>query len=200
MIDPTKITNYNLSDEGLEEQFLFWVCAAGKNAKAAAAGLHKFLTTIGGYIYGPFKAIREQVSLGELGLNTLPKMEDLLKSCGIGSYTLKAETMRQVAFSGYNLRNCTPQELELIKGIGPKTSRCFILHTRKDARVAGLDTHMLKFLRSKGHLDAPESTPGNEKNYERFEKLVLKYADEAGKTPAEFDLDVWNFYSQGLNK
>jgi thermostable 8-oxoguanine DNA glycosylase len=77
-----------------------------------------------------------------------------------------------------------------------KTSRCFILHTRKNARVAGLDTHMLKFLRSKGHFDAPKSTPSNEKNYDRFEKLVLKYADEAGKTPAEFDLDVWNSYAK----
>ena len=199
MIDPNNITNYALTDEQLEEQLLFWVCAAGKTAKSAAKGLQNFLEMIGGFIHGPFKAIRVQSAMETLGINILPKLPEILRSCGIGSYNGKAETMRQLAFSDLNLRTCSPGALETIKGIGPKTSRCFILHTRRNARFAGLDTHILKFLRSKGH-DVPKNTPGDKKVYKKLEKLVLKYADEAGMTPAGFDLEIWKKYANGVDK
>lgn len=198
MIDPENITQYNLTDHQLEEQMLFWICAAGKTAKTAAKGLDCFLKNIGGYAVGPFKAIRKEVAKAQLGL--ADDISVMLKACGIGCYEGKAETMRQIAFSDYNLRLCGPGDLELIKGIGPKTSRCFILHTRRNARVAGLDTHILKFLRSKGHDEVPTSTPTNRKLYAKFEKLFLKYADESGMTPAAFDLEVWKSYAVGVDK
>ena len=193
MIDPENITNYHLTDAQLEEQMLFWICAAGKTAKTAAKGLDCLLENIDGYVYGPFKAIKKHVARAILGMDD--ELSMMLKGCGIGCYNDKAETMRQIAYSGYNLRLCSPGDLELIKGIGPKTSRCFILHTRRNARVAGLDTHILKFLRSKGHDEVPTSTPSNRKLYAKFEKLFLKYADEAGMTPAAFDLETWKKYA-----
>lgn len=193
MIDPFNITNYNQTDEQLEEFLLFWILVAGKTAKTAARGLDCFLTRVGGYIDGPFNAIRRQHTLSTLGMEE--SIADLLKKCGIGCYNAKSESIKQASFSGYNLRNCTPDELELIKGIGPKTSRCFILHSREGARVAGLDTHILKFLRSKKH-EVPDSTPSHRKLYAKLENLFIKYADEAGMSVADFDLHVWKMYAR----
>lgn len=194
MVDPQNITNYYLNDHELEEHILFWICVAGKTAKVAAKGLDCFLKRIDGYVKGPFNAVRKKVARYDLGMGT--DIAEDLKACGIGCYGAKSETIRQIAFSGYNLRLCTTDQLELIKGIGPKTSRCFILHSRRNARVAGLDTHILKFLRSKGHHEVPTSTPTNRKWYAKFEKMFLKYADEAGMTPAAFDLEVWKRYAK----
>lgn len=185
MINPEFITNYNLSEKELQEYILFWVCAAGKNGRTAAKCCAKFLDLIGvNEICLPFMAIRN------LSKENLP---NILKSCGIGCYNNKARTMWELAHSDLDLKVCTAKNLEKIYGIGMKTSRCFILHSRKDARYAGLDTHVLKFLREMGH-DAPKSTPTGKK-YLELEVAFLNYADMVYKTPAEFDLDIWNQYS-----
>ena len=184
MIDPSKITDYNLTEPELQEMVLWWVCAAGKNGTTAARCHDTFLKYIGVNKLNPaFKVIQK-----------LPKekLPSILKSCGIGCHSIKARTMWELAHSNLNLKKCEAVDLEKIYGIGMKTSRCFIIHTRKNARYAGLDTHMLKFLRKKGH-DAPKATPTGKK-YLELEKLVIEYADKAKKTPAEFDLDIWNKY------
>lgn len=185
MINPEVITNYNLTDRELEEYILFWVCAAGKNGRTAAKCCDKLLNLIGvNEFYSPFTVIRG-----------LPRdaMPPILRNCGIGCYTSKGRTMWELAHSELNLKTCEAPDLETIYGIGMKTSRCFLLHSRKNARYAGLDTHILKFLRAMGH-DAPKSTPTGKK-YLKLETIFLNYADMVYKTPAEFDLDIWNLYS-----
>jgi thermostable 8-oxoguanine DNA glycosylase len=96
--------------------------------------------------------------------------------------------------SKLNLRTCTVEDLESVYGIGSKTARCFIIHSRPDANCAGLDTHILKFLKSKGH-DVPSSTPGR-KQYKQLEQVFLGYVKQSGKSVAEFDLGVWNSYAK----
>jgi len=185
MVDPESITDYNLNTQELQERILFWVCAAGKNGRTAARCCDKFLRLIGANeIYFPFEAIEG------LSKESLPA---ILKSCGIGCYTNKARTMWELAHSDLDLKTCEAKDLEKIYGIGMKTSRCFLLHSRKNARYAGLDTHVLKFLKKKGH-DAPKSTPVGRK-YLELEAIFLKYADRAKKAPAELDLEIWNKYS-----
>jgi thermostable 8-oxoguanine DNA glycosylase len=93
-----------------------------------------------------------------------------------------------------NLATCTPQELEAITGIGEKTSRFFILHTRKNARVAAIDTHMLKYLRAVGVGDVPDKSPKGA-TYLRLEKQFIELADKSGMSIADFDLMIWNFYA-----
>lgn len=194
MIDPERITNYELDVPQLEEMILFWVCAAGKNGRTAARCLDKLLTDIDGYYLTPFYAIR----LYNIWYNETPQTAISwplrLKKHGIGCYTIKARTMLELAHSELDLRTCSTDDLESIYGIGFKTARCFVLHSRKDARVAGLDTHILKHLRALGY-DAPQVTPSSKKTYLTFEKVVLSLADEAGMTPADYDLMVWNKYS-----
>ena len=43
MIDPSNITNFNMNKNELEEVILFWVMAAGKNAKVASRKLSALL-------------------------------------------------------------------------------------------------------------------------------------------------------------
>ena len=189
MIDPSKITNYNLTIPQLEEHMLWWVCAAGKNGTTASKLLEKFMERIGGHVYTPFVALR-----------MLPStfIPIILKECGIGCYTHKAKTMLELAYSGIDLKKCTAEDLEKIYGIGMKTSRCFILHSREGAQYAGLDTHVLKFLRAEGY-DAPKSTPPKKK-YLELEQIFLTIAKNRKKLPADLDLEIWNAYSIGSNK
>jgi len=191
MINPETITNYNLDDYGLEEHILFWICAAGKNGTTMARCLDSLLKTINGYEEGPFNAIKKW-ALYE-NPETLEGWPEMLKAHGIGCYNIKAKAMYQIATSGLNLRTCTVSDLESIYGIGPKTARCFLLHSRKGARVAGLDTHMLKHLKSLG-FSVPKSTPTGKK-YRELELAVLGLADAEGMTPAEYDLYVWTQYN-----
>lgn len=191
MINPEKITNCNLTDTQLEENILFWVCAAGKNARTAARSLDKLLKMICGPYGTPMASVFRASSLYDL--------PQCLKSCGIGCYNNKARTFTELAteyLAGrLNLRLCSAEELEKIYGIGMKTSRCFIMHTRHSSRHAGLDTHILKYLRAEGVDGVPKNTPSSKKQYRRLEKEFLKLADAQGKRPAVLDLEIWNKYS-----
>ena len=184
MIDPSKITNYSLTVPELQEHLFWWVCAAGKNGITASRLLDVFLKKVNGYNYPPFTALK---------IVPFPLLAPMLKDCGIGCYTHKARTMYDLSWSNLNLKTCTAEELETIYGIGMKTSRCFIIHSRKGAQYAGLDTHILKFLRAEGH-DAPKSTPPKKK-YLELEKIFLEIAKNKNKLPADLDLDIWNAYS-----
>jgi thermostable 8-oxoguanine DNA glycosylase len=190
MVDPNNITNYNLSDRELQEVLLFWVCVAGKKADTIAKGLDRLLKKVMTKADLPFDAIKR--------LNQ-EELADLLKECGIGCYTIKAKSLTNLVNSGIDLRNCGIEDLESIYGIGQKTARCFLIHSRPNMRLAGLDTHILKFLRDKGH-DVPKSTPQNKKRYRELEQVFIKYADEAGKLVADFDLELWRKGSNGQEK
>jgi thermostable 8-oxoguanine DNA glycosylase len=93
-----------------------------------------------------------------------------------------------------DLKTCTVKDLEKIYGIGRKTSRCFILHSRENAQYAGLDTHLLKHLRTVSIKGVPIQTPSSEKQYRRLEKEILKLAKSAGMSPADYDLKIWKSY------
>lgn len=192
MIDPANITNYNLTDNQLEEHILFWVCAAGKNGTTAARCLNKMLTEHAVFYQNntPFSWI--------LQAHALYNLPQVLKHYGIGCYNSKARTFFELAVAKHrgelNLRTCSVADLEKIHGIGMKTSRCFILHTRERAQYAGLDTHMLKNLRKQGIKEVPNSTPGSKKLYLRLEQEVLRLAEENNMAPADYDLMIWNTY------
>jgi len=185
MIYADQITNFNSTDNELQEVILFWICVAGKNADTTARNLDRLLSGIDGNT--PFEKIKK------VGAEKLPQT---LKKFGIGCYNNKARALWEIVNSNLDLRTCSVENLEGIYGIGPKTARCFIIHSRPDAKCAGLDTHILKFLRSKGH-DVPKSTPSSKKQYKELEELFLKYTEESGQSVAEFDLGIWRYYAYG---
>jgi len=197
MIDPSNITNYNLDDNGLEEVILWWILAAGKNGVTAAKCLESFLSSwplcsisrwgdVDIKDESPFEKVRRVDAKTSLAL--------AMKKCGIGCYNNKAKSWRHLVNSGINLRTCSLEDLESVPGIGPKTARCFLIHSRRNQKYAGLDTHLLKFLRMIGY-DAPKSTP-SKKKYVHLEKEFLNLVRASGKTVAQFDLIIWNYYSK----
>ena len=184
MIDPVHITNFNQTDEQLEEVLLFWVLVAGKTASIISKALEKILNSLKGST--PFEKIRG------VGKNNLPK---LLKDHGIGCYSIKARALWELVNSNLNLRTCSVDDLEKIYGIGSKTSRCFLIHSRPNMRYAALDTHILKYLRDSGRI-VPKATPSNKKLYRKFEQIFLEDALYYGYSVAEFDLALWNKYAK----
>lgn len=190
MIDPTKITNFNLNDHQLEEMILFWVCAAGKNGVTAARCLDELLCTWQDTTKkfkknpSPFDIIVAIINNGNLPAE--------MKKAGIGCYHNKSKTFISLINKRFDLKRCTVVDLESVYGIGPKTARCFLIHSRANQQYAGLDTHVLKFLRDKGH-HVPKSTPTGKK-YRELELIFLDYVKDSGKTVADFDLIIWNDY------
>jgi thermostable 8-oxoguanine DNA glycosylase len=192
MIDPVNITKFKNTKEELEEVLLFWVLAAGKNALTASRCLEKLLQSIHNNLniklYNPFECIRK------INKSELP---NVLKYNGIGCYNNKAKTFYELANSGLDLHECSAEDLENIYGIGMKTSRCFIIHSRRNASYAGLDVHILSFLRDNGY-NVPQQTP-TRKSYLEIEKIFLDLVKKSGMSVAEYDLMIWREYS-GRNK
>ena len=195
-LDPSKITKFNCTHPELELRVLFWVCAAGKNGTTAAKCLGDLLSSRAEFVSSyteptPFNIIKR--------LNFASNLPEELRKFGIGCYRNKARSFIQLAFSGLNLATCSLEELERIHGIGPKTARCFLIHSRENQNYAGLDTHILKFLRELGH-NTPKSTPTG-KRYKDLETVFLKLVKKSKLTVAEADLNIWNVYSgKGGNK
>ena len=189
MIDAANITNYNLTDAELETTLMFWVFAAGKNGTRAAQitnQLRSFWDTMS----------KDISTFHWLMHYDLEDTTELLKQYKTGCHNIKARTLWQLCREDLNLRTCTAEDLEKIYGIGMKTARCFIIHSRENAPYAGLDTHMLKHLASLGY-DVPKNTPNSKKLYLTLEKIVLKLSEEKGISPAAYDLQVWNKYKVG---
>lgn len=205
MIDPVKITQFDLPKERLEEYLLFWICAAGKNAKSSAKGLETFLSFMRKWFRyqgqapprSPLLMIRkkeewhrQQKRPGRNG----QWIAALMKISGIGCYNIKSKSFLELAYSGLDLKTCTIEDLEKIHGIGMKTSRCFLIHSRRDADCAGLDTHILHYMRDLGY-DVPRSTPSSRKQYLLLEREFVRLAKKARMSIAEFDLKIWRKYS-----
>lgn len=185
LVDPHNITDYERSESELELVLLFWVAAAGKKATTAARSLASLLEE-GVRRFSeeePFAIVR---SYGK-------SLADAMKGHGMGCYNNKSRCMLALAHSGLDLRSCSVYDLESVPGIGPKTARCFLMHSRRGVRHAGLDTHVLKYMRDLG-IEVPKSTPTG-RRYAHLEGVFLELADKSGMGVAEFDLDIWRRYS-----
>lgn len=190
MINPSKITNFNLNQSQLQEMIIFWVLVAGKNAKTTSRLLENMLQ----HLYNkfgrksPFYVIKQYD-------NQTRNLEKLLKSFGFGCSKAKAKSIRQLISKNFDLKTCSVEQLESVFGIGPKTARCFVMHTRPNVRHAGLDTHVLKWLKSLG-FNTPNSTPKG-KLYTELENIFLNLCDKMNMDVATLDLAIWNAYSSG---
>ena len=193
MIDPTKITNYNRTEAELEEFLLFCIMVAGKNAKQTAKKLHKFLATSRFLGFNPFRYLHCEIEHTDCLLG----LEQSMKEYKLGQYKRLEKAFTGILQFENRLKEVSVEELESVSGIGSKTARFFALHSRPNQRFAVLDTHILKWMYSQGY-DVPRSTPPKNK-YSIIEKDFLTECDKAGKTPADFDLEIWKSYSQNGN-
>lgn len=171
---------HDLTTWDLEWFAIFCVCVANKTEAHGRRVTEQLC-------HSPFGSIRSLLIHGKLGAR--------LRELRSGQYTRLEKALGQLATGALDLRTCSVSALECIHGIGPKTARYFILRTRPGARVAALDTHILKWLRVLGH-KAPKSTPSG-RSYARWEQVFLGEADRLGLSPQDLDHRIWMHYAKG---
>ena len=185
MINPTTITNYNRNQSELEEFLMFCIMVAGKSAKQISQKLHQFLNHRKNG-ESPIEYLDNMIQEGSL--------DYMMKQCRLGQYGRLAKAFQGIVHFRNRLDKVSVNDLESITGIGPKTARFFVLHSRKNASHAVLDTHILKWLRAHGE-DAPKSTPSGKK-YTQLEERFIYWAGQYNMKIADLDLHVWKQYSQ----
>ena len=177
--------DYNRNDYNLDKFAIFAICVANKNADVIAEKVDKFTNAICNPQERPLHAIRD---LCRMSPHILPGLLAFFK---ISPYSQRSRSLEGISTSGIDLRKCSRQELETIPGIGPKTSRFFIVFSRPDIDdMAILDTHILRWLSRKGY-DVPVSTPSSGSQYERIERLFLDEWRKQDLPLAEFDFSIW---------
>jgi len=183
MIDPENITKFDRTPLELEEFFLFGMFVCGKNAHVQAKKLEE---------------LRIYMNVKRSWKAKIRGRDDLyhaLYACRVGQYGRLCEAMWFWKHkTRWDLATCTVEDLMDIPGVGPKTSRFFLLHSRPNQKLAVLDTHVLAWLRDRHSYSIPTSTPGKRK-YAELEKTFLYDCETLGKTPAELDLEIWTEYS-----
>lgn len=186
LINPTQITDFNRTDAELQAFWLFGAFCAGKNSDYASKCLAKLLSKCGDQT--PFEYLK---SLGSVAIH------NALVAAKIGQYGRLTRFIEESI--NLDLRTATLQELMGVFGIGPKTARFFLLHSRHDCSCAVLDCHILKFLRDNS-VDAPSQTPTNHKQYLDLEKQFLFIAKHnfPHMSMAQIDLMLWMKYSGRL--
>lgn len=191
MIDPRNVTFFDRTEAELQEFWLFCTVVAGKTAMTQARLLDQFLMSLPDGD-SPFYRICAAIEMENIGMFSF---EQALRNARLGQYTRLSKCFRQSV--GLKLSSCTVSCLEQIHGVGPKTARMFLMHSRPNQRLAALDTHVLKHLRANGHPEAPMFTPSNPRAYAFYEQAFLNLADASGLSVAEFDIEVWKLYARG---
>ena len=180
--------NYGRNRDELEELLFFCVAVAGKMSRTVGPAVKRFFEDRD-FHESPFHYLRRlldnQQLLSQMRLHKLGQYTKLLKfSLHITKERLDPTTAGLKA-------------LESIHGIGPKTARFFLLYTRPDQDIAVLDTHILAYLRERGH-KVPFATPQNHKKYREIERTVLNMAKNNNMSPVEFDDYIWNMRSKKI--
>lgn len=201
-LDVQNITRFDRSEHELEAFLLLSVLVAGKNAKVQQEKLKEFLEPCLQYASGPFDYLWRLCD-GEWGLEEPPTLVRAMKQHKLGQYRRLARCFKQIADTIHcdrPLCNLKVHDLEEIYGIGPKTARFFLLHSRPDQQLAVLDTHILSWMKNvKRCKNVPKVTPGSRVKYRMWELRFLYFCQQAKKTPAELDLEIWNQRSKNGN-
>jgi thermostable 8-oxoguanine DNA glycosylase len=178
------VSGDNMTEHELQLRLLYAIIVAGKSAKFAEQAMNKLFTGLGDKL--PFDIIKSWI--------TENCLEAKLHIARVGNYHKSTKAFTEVATINMDLKNCQPEDLETIYGIGPKTARFFIIWTRPEARVAALDVHILRWLKSIGY-NAPRQTPSGKK-YSELEKAFISEADKRNLTPRQLDAQIWSAGSQ----
>ena len=127
-IDPYNITNFNRTEEELQLFLLFCIVVAGKTAYIQAEKLEQFLCSVNERLMmpefvSPFQTIKSAEQHGIL-------MQEIQKA-KLGQYKKIYSAFKYLSQNEYNLKRMAPELLEVIPGIGMKSSRFFLLHSDK---------------------------------------------------------------------
>lgn len=182
MIDPYNITNFNRSDEELWEFLIFTIAVAGKTARVIARSVDDFLFNSPESTYHPRATLVRMIQNNSVQSN--------LRRARTGKYGLLEKSINYIIANKIDLYNSTPGDLDAIPGVGPKTARFFIVHSRPNQNYAVIDTHVTKWLSELGY------TVGNiVKEYPQLESYFLAETRARGMTVSDMDLKIWTAYS-----
>ena len=187
MINPHDITNYNRDVAELQAFLLFAISVAGKKSAEIAPKINSFClnaVTVDDEQIPPFQYIKD--------LFAADLLEDVLRDHKLGKYEVLRRACFDILF--LDLKSCTIKQLESCHGIGPKTARFFLLHSRPSQRCVVLDTHLLKWVRLNIDATAPKQTPTCPEKYLKWEKKVIDHLGDIDY--AKFDLEVWTSYAK----
>jgi hypothetical protein len=186
MISPTNATDFDRNERELQKFWLFSLFVAGKNSDFAAQKVDALMNQM-------------PQECEPLDYLRICDVDAMLRKIKAGQYTRLTKAIQQSM--GVDLHTATVEDLMKIHGVGPKTSRFFILHSRKDYKCAVLDTHILKLLRDEGNVNVPKSTPSG-KAYLHWEQVFLDFCQKnyPGVPIAEVDLYYWMKYSGRTEK
>ena len=219
-INPNQITDYKRNEWDLQAFFFFAVAVQGKNSQQTARKVQGLLDHISEqFVENPFyEKVKPETGVihyllgeqdeGTAGIN-------LLKEYKFGKYNQwekLIDHMKQLKWGlldpchmtiGEWLMRSDYVDIESIPSVGKKTSRFFKLHSDPEARCVPLDTHILKFIKSKHYpaIDIPKSTPTSPYTYQSIENLALTYMgnyieqSKTCSTIAQADLEIWRSYA-----
>jgi thermostable 8-oxoguanine DNA glycosylase len=193
-INPTDITHFDRDTNQLESFWLFCMFVAGKNSDHASRCLSRLIHAAKlGQDIGEEGVFNYFKSIGEVGI------QNALVASRVGQYGRLTKGIMQSL--DLDLRTCGLDDLLNIHGVGNKTARFFLLHSRKGCEYAVLDTHILAWLRDNGVEDAPHSTPTNTKKYKELEKQFryLSRLRYPYLSDAKIDLLIWSVQSNRIS-
>jgi len=189
LINPKKITDFSRTKADLELFAIFAVCVAGKKSQQTADKVNEHFRDVQTPTkqLTPFETIKSLIGANIFG--------GYLQHARFGQYKRIYRALRDLAESGLDLKTCSVEDLEAIHGIGPKTSRFIIMHSRPNQRLATLDTHILRWMRDQG-INTPKATPQSKKLYKELEDKFLTLCDKCAILPSQLDLKIWKQYSK----
>lgn len=176
--DPFSPDSIEASREKLEDFLLFGIFVQGKPAAKTRRVLDAFMD---GKAPGesPFQYVRRLLG---------GTLDAALLASRCGQYGRIKKALNGIV--KIDPLTCTTEDLEAIHGVGPKTSRFFLLYSRRGFRGAVLDRHVLQWLASQGMV-VPKSTPSGHA-YKRLETQFLSLCDSMGKKPDQLDFSIWS--------
>ena len=194
-IDPYNITKFDRTEEELQLFLLFCIVVAGKTAYIQAEKLEQFLCSVNERLMMPGRVLPFQTlkSAEQHGI----LMEEIQKA-KLGHYRKIYAGFKFITEYKFDLRNTTTEQLEVIPGVGMKSSRFFLLHSDLNYQnnIAILDTHILKFIKENIDERAPKSTPTIRVTYKYWEDRFLLWCEQNDKNVADFDLEVWKSFAR----
>ena len=176
-IAPTAITNFNRTQDELETFWIFSILVAGKDSDQTSRKVGQLLSRRGEL--SPFEYLR----LNENAIH------NLLVANKVGQYGRIERALRESL--NLDLRTASVAELMNVFGVGAKSARFFVLHSRSNCDCAVLDVHILRWMRKRG-IETPEQTPSGKKYLELERVFLALIRGEFPNVPvAQVDLLIW---------
>lgn len=110
-----------------------------------------------------------------------------------GKYETMLHFFQDFVRRDLDLERCSLNDLTRLYGVGPKTARFFLLHSRVNQRLAVLDRHVMTWLAEVVDGPVPRGTPSTLSSYAYWEQVWLEKTDEMfpGIPKCRIDYEIW---------